>query len=134
MLDSLTHSGDSAAALSVNFSVPAQPQLNSLEASLMRWRPLLALTCALSPLSPAHAQCNFAMLSELESILTVCCDSTEASDCSSGMPARCSPECAGLLVPYWDECNTMIQMMGDNMLTFELPQMEAFIDLPVLFT
>eukprot|EP01048_Picozoa_sp_COSAG05_P000243 COSAG05_NODE_6_length_45604_cov_26.489660_33_plen_929_part_00 len=78
--------------------------------------------------STTHAQCSFAMLMDLDSILPVCCGSTEVDDCSEGLPARCSPECARLLVPFWDECSTMIQLMGGDMVTFDLTQMENFIE------
>lgn len=75
--------------------------------------PVSALLSLLLPVA-VHSQdtCSFAMLNDLDSILPVCCGSTEADDCSAGMPARCSPECAQLLVPYWDQCSTMIQLMG----------------------
>ena len=86
-----------------------------------------ALPVLLLP-SCARAQCSFAMLTDLDSILPVCCGGTAAEDCSGGMPARCSPECAELLVPYWDECSTMIQLMGGDMLTFDLDSMQSFIE------
>ena len=47
---------------------------------------------------------------------------------AAGIPARCSPECAQLLVPYWDECRDMIGFMGEDAMPFDVEEMDDFIE------
>ena len=77
---------------------------------------------------PFARSCSFQMLTELDSILPLCCGSTTADDCSDGFPPRCSPQCAELLVPYWEECSSFITFMGDDALSFAVEQMNGFIE------
>ena len=61
-------------------------------------------------------------------ILPICCGSTSApGDCSDGMPARCAPECAELLVPFWERCSVLMQFMGTSSLGFDVQAIQAFV-------
>ena len=67
------------------------------------------------------------MLRDVEGIAPVCCGSTSAEDCSEGFPARCSPDCAALLVPFWDDCSPTMQMMGAAFFPFDVNAMADFM-------
>ena len=64
--------------------------------------------------------CSLAMLSDIESITPICCAGSEAADCSEGFPARCSPSCASLIVPFWDDCSGTMALMGPGFFTFDV--------------
>ena len=64
--------------------------------------------------------CSLAMLSDIESITPICCGGSEAADCSEGFPARCSPSCASLIVPFWDDCSGTMALMGPGFFTFDV--------------
>ena len=67
----------------------------------------------------AHA-CSLAMLSDVDAITPICCGGEEAADCSQGFPARCSPSCASLIVPFYDDCGATMAMMGPGFFTFDV--------------
>ena len=48
--------------------------------------------------------------------------------CGTGMPARCAPECADLLVPFWQSCSALMQFMGNDALGFDLHAVSEFIE------
>ena len=64
--------------------------------------------------------CSLAMLSDIEAITPICCGGEEAADCSEGFPARCSPSCASLIVPFWDDCSGTMALMGPGFFTFDV--------------
>ena len=64
--------------------------------------------------------CSLAMLSDIEAITPICCGGSEAADCSEGFPARCSPSCASLIVPFWDDCSGTMALMGPGFFTFDV--------------
>ena len=87
--------------------------------------------CAVLLLSAAegqHSVCTLATLQDINDILPICCGSTSAPDCSAGMPARCAPECAELLVPFWQSCSTLIQFMGTDALGVDVHAVGGFIE------
>ena len=77
------------------------------------------------------AACNLGMLRDIDGITPICCGSmtgaSASDDCSSGFPARCSPACAELLVPFWDDCEATMQMMGASFFTFDVHAMADFM-------
>ena len=82
---------------------------------------------ALAPHHPPHHQAargadasSHAMLSDIEAITPICCGGEEAADCSEGFPARCSPSCASLIVPFWDDCSGTMSLMGPGFFTFDV--------------
>lgn len=81
---------------------------------------------ALTIIGAAHA-CNLGMLHDVTSITPICCGSTAADDCSQGFPPRCSPACAELLVPFWDDCQATMQVMGPGFFTFDVHAMSDFM-------
>jgi hypothetical protein len=74
----------------------------------------------------AHG-CNLGMLRDIDGIAPICCGSMSAADCSDGFPARCSPACAELLVPFWDDCAATMQMMGAGFFIFDVHAMSDFM-------
>ena len=87
---------------------------------------LAALAVLLAP-DPAGAQavCGLATLQQIRDILPICCGSTAAPDCSAGFPPRCAPECAELLVPFWESCSTLMQFMGSDGLGVDVHPVSA---------
>ena len=58
-------------------------------------------------------------------VTAVCCGSSTGDACGASFPARCEPECAALLLPFWDECADTMQLVGDT-LPFDLQGMTDF--------
>lgn len=90
-------------------------------------RYLVGVGVAVVTLSNLANACNLGMLHDVVSITPICCGSTAAEDCSQGFPARCSPACAELLVPYWDDCAATMQVMGPGFFTFDVHAMSDFM-------
>eukprot|EP01046_Picozoa_sp_COSAG06_P037806 COSAG06_NODE_4303_length_4382_cov_1.437310_2_plen_160_part_00 len=92
-----------------HFPAPLRPSKSMASPALAA---LAALAVLLAP-DPAVAQsvCGLATLQQIQDILPICCGSTAAPDCSAGFPPRCAPECAELLVPFWESCSTLMQLM-----------------------
>ena len=60
------------------------------------------------------AGCNLKDLTpDWEGISGVCCESTSSADCTQGFPALCSRDCAAVISPFWDDCNSIIKAFGD---------------------
>ena len=76
--------------------------------------------------------CSLAMLSDIEAITPICCGGEEAADCSEGFPARCSPSCASLIVPFWDDCSGTMALMGPGFFTFDVHRARPFPSSPAL--
>ena len=94
------------------------------------WR---LVTSVLAAAAGADA-CSLAMLSDIEAITPICCGGEEAADCSEGFPARCSPSCASLIVPFWDDCQGTMALMGPGFYTFDVyraPPPPAFVRSPL---
>lgn len=87
---------------------------------------LLALLLTAEIPRPVYG-CNLGMLRDIDGITPICCGSTSAADCSHGFPARCSPACAELLVPFWDDCAPTMQLMGGDFFTFDVHAMADFM-------
>ena len=68
----------------------------------------------------ASNACNLGMLHDVTSITPICCGGEEAADCSEGFPARCSPSCASLIVPFYDDCGQTMALMGPGFFTFDV--------------
>ena len=83
-------------------------------------RPPLAVAILSALLAPPAKACNLAMLHDIDSITPICCGGSEAADCSEGFPARCSPACASLVVPFWDDCSGTMSLMGPGFFTFDV--------------
>ena len=83
---------------------------------------------ALAPRADAQSVCTLMTLQEINDILPICCGSTVAPDCSAGMPPRCTPECAELLVPFWEQCSTLMQFMGPAGFSFDVHALADFIE------
>jgi hypothetical protein len=86
------------------------------------------LTAAILALGlPLAHGCNLGMLRDIDGIAPICCGSTSAADCSAGFPARCSPACAELLVPFWSDCAATMQMMGADFVPFDVHALADFM-------
>jgi hypothetical protein len=86
----------------------------------------LALAALLAALARGQGTvCTIAMLQDVNDILPICCRGTM---CGTGMPARCAPECADLLVPFWQSCSALMQFMGNDALGFDLHAVSEFIE------
>jgi hypothetical protein len=96
-------------------------------ATFLRPFATLATLVALAPRTGAQSVCTLATLQEINDILPICCGSTAAPDCSAGMPPRCTPECAELLVPFWEQCSTLMQFMGPAGLGFDVHAVADFM-------
>ena len=83
-------------------------------------RGALRLVTAVLAATTAADACSLAMLSDIEAITPICCGGSEAADCSEGFPARCSPSCASLIVPFWDDCSGTMALMGPGFFTFDV--------------
>ena len=94
------------------------------------WR---LVTSVLAAAAGADA-CSLAMLSDIDAVTPICCGGEEAADCSEGFPARCSPSCASLIVPFWDDCSGTMALMGPGFFTFDVhraPPPPAFVRSPL---
>jgi hypothetical protein len=87
-----------------------------------------AVVAAAFLLPLAAAQCTFSSLTtSMEGILDTCCSgTTTARDCSAGFPARCSPVCGEVLVPFMEECSGLIGLMGASSFPFDPDALSAF--------
>ena len=89
---------------------------------------IFALTIGtLTPPARGQEVCTLGTINEINDILPICCGSTGSDDCASGMPPRCSPECAELLVPFWERCSVLMQFMGTSSLGFDVQAIQAFV-------
>ena len=70
--------------------------------------------------------CTLTTITEVNDVLPICCGSTGADDCSTGLPPRCSPECAELLVPFWEMCSGLMQIMGASAFDFDVQALADF--------
>eukprot|EP01050_Picozoa_sp_SAG11_P027456 SAG11_NODE_6963_length_1218_cov_1.490617_1_plen_276_part_00 len=58
------------------------------------------------------AACNGIQLYELDNIVQSCCEAASDPFCAQGFPVTCTHSCAELIVPFYDECGEMVQMVG----------------------
>lgn len=92
-------------------------------------RPMVCLLVLASLCPTGFAQsggCPISHLDGFNDIAQICCESsTGAADCSAGVPAVCTHECAMLLVPFWNSCGSLVLMLGD-LYTADETQIAAF--------
>ena len=70
--------------------------------------------------------CGFSRLAEVNGITAICCESLEDDDCSAGFPNVCSYGCADVLVPFWEECATLMSGVAGNSFNFDVAQLGTF--------
>ena len=111
---------------------PLPPDPRSPPATHPMTNKMLGVCVALAALAhgvSGQAICTIAMLQDVHDILPICCGGTASPEnCASGMPARCAPECADLLVPFWATCSSLMQFMGNDALGFDLHAVSDFIE------
>ena len=89
---------------------------------------IFALTIGtLTPPARGQDVCTLGTINEINDILPICCGSTGSDQCAAGMPPRCSPECAELLVPFWETCSGLMQIMGASTFDFDVQALSDFI-------
>jgi hypothetical protein len=72
--------------------------------------------------------CTTAELMEAEAIVNTCCEGIEGG-CVETFPTTCGHTCAELVVPYFDNCGTMLGVMGDALFSsFAVTAFLAFKD------
>ena len=89
---------------------------------------IFALTIGtLTPPARGQDVCTLGTINEINDILPICCGSTGSDMCADGLPPRCSPECAELLVPFWATCSGLMQIMGASTFDFDVQALSGFI-------
>jgi hypothetical protein len=73
--------------------------------------------------------CTIADFMEAENVVATCCESFPGN-CAESFPATCAHTCARLVVPYFDQCDSMIKTMAPTspFTTFPLDGLVSFAD------
>ena len=63
--------------------------------------------------------CTLSSVQSRADAVTQACCSKPTEDCSSGLPATCDADCAAVLVPYYQDCQEILQrlLMGNTIQT-----------------
>ena len=86
-----------------------------------------ALTFGSRPCRAQQGACGFSTLMTASSTFATCCESTKAKDCGKGFPAKCTLQCAKLIVPFYSLCAKTIKVMPKDQFKFPLQELTSFV-------